>query len=138
MAIKQAVAIFTALAASTPALADEILNPQLAAPTTMLYVSFPLGAATARESAPAYGLALQGLRRYESVRLDTRTLAAFEGALAGFEAKWLLAAGVVAAAGYFALKKDEDRSDNYSGSQNRQQNSPPPPPPACEPDPCKK
>lgn len=138
MGVKQAVAFVAVIATSPAVCADEILHPQLAPPTTMLYVSFPLGATTAKQRAPAYGFALQGRRQYETIRLDTRTLAAFEAALGGIEAKWLLAAGVVAAAGYYAVKKDEDRSDNYSGSQNRQQNNPPPPPPACEPDPCKK
>ena len=119
---------------SAPSIADEINPQQLATPLTMFYVSFPLGGVTAKESAPSYGFALQGKRQFETISVDTRTLSAFEAALAGIEAKWLIVGGVVAAAGVYAVSKDKKRSDNYSGSQNQQQNNPPPPPPC---DPCK-
>lgn len=114
---------------SAPSSADEIINQQITSPMTMFYVSIPLGGVTAKERAPAYGLALQGKRQYETVMIDTRTLHAFEGALAGIEAKWLIAGAVVVGAGAYALNKNKDRSSNYSGSQNNQQNNPPPPPP---------
>jgi hypothetical protein len=113
---------------SAPSNADEIVNPQITTPLTMFYVSIPLGGATARERAPAYGFALQGKRQYETVYVDTRTLNAFEGMLAGIEAKWLIAGAVVVGAGAYAVSKDRKRSDSYSSSQNQQQNNPPPPP----------
>jgi len=112
---------------SAPSIADEIINPQITTPLTMFYVSIPLGGTTAKERAPAYGLALQGKRQYETVYLDTRTLNAFEGVLAGIEAKWLIAGAVVVGAGAYAVSKNKDRSNNYQGSQNQQQNNPPPP-----------
>jgi hypothetical protein len=123
---------------SAPSRADEI-NPQsqITQPLTMFYVRVPLGGTTVRERAPAYGFALQGRRQYETIAVDTRTLNAFEGALAGIEAKWLIAGAVVVGAGAYAISKNNDRSDTYSGSQNRQQSSAPPPPPPCD-DPCKK
>lgn len=119
------------------ALAGDPSSP-LAAPTTLFYVSFPLGATSARERAPVYGLALQGRRAYQTVRVDSRMLSAFEGALAGIELKWLLVGGVAAAAGIYALSKDEQRSQSYSTSQNQQQSNPPPPPSTDCNDPCKK
>jgi hypothetical protein len=138
MGVKQAAVFATALIASAPALADEIINPQTATPLTMFYVSIPLGATTAKERAPAYGFALQGKRQYETIYVDTRTLNAFEGVFAGIEAKWLIAGAVVVGAGAYAASKNRDRSSSYSGSQNNQQNNPPPPPP-CDPnDPCSK
>lgn len=130
-----------ALTASAPSQADDILNSQLASPGTMIFVSIPLGGSTAKERVPSYGFALQGRRQYERVTIDNRMLNAFEAALFGIDAKWLLVGGVVVAAGVYAASKDDKRSDTYSGSQNQQQNSnPPPPPPSgnCPPDPCKK
>jgi len=113
---------------SAPSNADDIINPQTATPMTMFYVSIPLGGHTAKERAPAYGFALQGKRQYETIAVDTRTLSAFEGVLAGIEAKWLIVGGVVAAAGVYAVSKDKGRSSSYSSSQNDQQNNPTPPP----------
>jgi hypothetical protein len=138
-----AVAAFVASAfVSAPSNADEIINQQITTPLTMFYVSIPLGGSSAKERAPAYGFALQGKRQYETLYVDTRTLSAFEGALAGIEAKWLIAGAVVVGAGAYAVSKDRSRSTSYSSSQNQQQqNSPPqqPAPPGCDPnDPCKK
>jgi len=122
---------------SAPSIADDIINPQTTTPMTMFYVSIPLGGHSAKERAPAYGIALQGKRQYETVAIDTRTLSAFEGVLGGIEAKWLIAGAVVVGAGAYAVSKNKDRSSNYSGSQNNQQNNPLPP--GCNPeDPCKK
>jgi hypothetical protein len=124
---------------SAPSNADDIIQPQLNTPTTMFYVSIPLGASTAKERAPSYGLALQGKRQYEMVMLDSRMLNFAEGLLAGIEAKWLIAGVLVAGAGVYAVSQDRKRSDNYSSSQNQQQNNnpPPPPPPVNCTDPCK-
>ena len=127
-------ALFAAAFASAPSNADEIITPQ-AQPMTMFYVRIPLGAASARDGAPAYGLALQGRSQYETVMVDSRMLNFAEGLLAGIEAKWLIAGAVVAAGGVYLVRQDNRRSDNYSASQNQQQNNPPPPPPC---DPCKK
>lgn len=131
-------ALVAAAFASTASNADEIVNPQLATPMTMFYVSIPLGGGTARQQAPTYGLAIQGKRQYETVLIDSRLLNFAEGLLAGVEAKWLIAGAVAVGGGVYLANKDKGRSNNYNGSQNNQQNSPPPPPP-CDPnDPCKK
>ena len=123
-------ALVAAAFVSTPSNADEI-NPQsqITTPLTMFYVSIPLGGATAKERAPAYGFALQGKRQYETVHVDTRTLNAFEGLIAGIEAKWVVAGVVVVGAGAYAASTNNDRSSNYSGSQNKQQTNQPPPDP---------
>lgn len=122
---------------SAPSNADD-LNPQsqITTPLTMFYVSIPLGGLSAKERAPAYGFALQGKRQYETLYVDTRTLNAFEGVLAGVEAKWLIAGAVVVGAGAYAVSKNQSRSNNYSSSQNQQQNSEPPCNTGC-PDPKK-
>jgi hypothetical protein len=55
-------------------------------------------------------------------------LNAFEGVLAGLEAKWLIAGGVAVAGGVYLSRRNDGRSASYSNSQNNQQNNPPPPP----------
>jgi hypothetical protein len=131
-------ALVAAAFVSAPSNADELFNNQQVSPATMFYVSIPLGAVTAKQRTPTYGLALQGKRQYETIQIDSRMLNAFEGAVGGIEIKWLIAGAVVVGAGAYAVSQDKKRSDNYQGSQNQQQNSPPPPP-QCDPnDPCKK
>ena len=142
MGAKQVALFAAALSASAPSFADDIMQQQLTVPTTMLYVSIPLGGHTLKERAPSYGLALQGKRQYETVMIDSRTFNLAEGLLAGIEAKWLIAGGLAVAGGVYLASKDKGRSNNYSSSQNQQQqNQPPqqPAPPGCDPnDPCKK
>ena len=125
-------ALAVALLASAPAGAQEF---QDSIPTTMFYVSVPLGGATLRERMPSYGLAWKGRKQHETVYLDSRTMHHFAGALAGLEAKWLIAGALAVGAGVYVSRKDDDRSDGYNNNQNNQQNSPPPPP--CS-DPCAK
>jgi len=136
MEVRQLTLLAAALIASAPAQADE-LQVQSTVPMTMLYVSVPIGATNAKERALAYGFALQGKRQYETVYLDSRMFSAFEGMLAGIEAKWLIAGGLAVAGGVYMSRKDGGRSDGYSSSQNNQQNNPPPAPPPCT-DPCAK
>ena len=132
MGAKQVVLFAAALSASAPSIADDImLQPQLTVPTTMFYVSIPLGGHTPKERAPSYGLALQGKRQYETVMIDSRTFNLAEGLLAGIEAKWLIAGGLAVAGGVYLSRRNDGRAASYSSSQNNQQNNPPPPPPPC-------
>lgn len=127
MAVRQVTLVAAALIASAPAQAQE---PQVqnTVPTAMLYLSIPIGGTTAKEQTLAYGFAFQGKRQYETVYLDSRMLNAFEGVLAGLEAKWLIAGGVAVAGGVYLSRRNDGRSASYSNSQNNQQNNPPPPP----------
>ena len=133
MGVRQLTLVAAALIASAPAQAEES-QVQNTVPMTMLYVSIPLGATTAKERTLGYGIAFQGKRQYETVHVDSRMLNAFESVLAGIEAKWLIAGGVVVASGVYWSRKDSGRSDN------RQNPNPPPPPSSCpQPsDPCHK
>jgi hypothetical protein len=130
MAVRQFILVAAALIASAPAQADET-QIQATVPMTMLYVSVPIGATAAKERTLAYGLALQGKRQYETVYLDSRMFNAFEGVLAGLEAKWLIAGGLAVAGGVYLSRRNDGRAASYSSSQNNQQNNPPPPPPPC-------
>ena len=59
----------------------------------MFYFSIPLEAVKTKGEAFSAGLAFQGKRQYETVRVDSRMLNNFIGG--GIEAKWIIA-GVVA------------------------------------------
>jgi uncharacterized membrane protein YgcG len=146
--IKQA-ALFAAVAltASAPSQAEDFLNSQFTPPGTMLYISIPLGGSTAKDNVPSYGFALQGKRQYERVMIDSRFLNAFEGGLiAGLEAKWLIAGGLVAAAGVYALSSggggggggNSGSGNSGGGGSSGQSTNPPAPPPCKQTDPCKK
>jgi hypothetical protein len=132
MGAGKAAALAAALLVSAPLGAQEL---QDSIPTTMFYVSIPLGGATVRERMPSYGLAWKGRKQYETVYLDSKMLGF--APLAAIEAKWLIAGGLAVAAGVYVSQKDDGRSDNYGNNQNNQQKSAPPPPPPCN-DPCKK
>jgi uncharacterized membrane protein YgcG len=148
MAVKPVVVfIAAALTASAPSQAEDFLNPQFSSPGTMLFISIPLGGSTAKENVPSYGFALQGRRQYERVMVDNRMFNAFEGMLAGIEAKWLLAGGLVAAAGIYAISTSgggggsggsNSGSGGSGGGSSSGQSSNPPPPPCQQTDPCKK
>ena len=145
-----AVFVAAALTASAPSQAEDFLNPQLTSPGTMVYVSVPLGGSSAKERVPSYGFALQGRRQYERVMVDNRMFSAFEGMLAGIEAKWLVAGGLVAAAGIYAVSTsgggggggsgggNSGSGGSGSGSSSSQSSTPPAPPPCKQTDPCKK
>jgi len=135
MGVRQLTLFAAALIASAPAHSQE---PQIqnTVPATMFYVSIPIGVTTAKERTFTYGLALQGKRQYETVYLDSRTFKAFEGVLAGIEAKWLIAGALAVGGGIYMSRKDDRRQDNYQSSQNQQQqqqNNAPPPPPCTDP-----
>ena len=139
MGARKAAALAVALLVSAPAAAQEF---QDSIPTTMFFVSVPLGGATVKERMLSYGLALKGRKQYETVYVDSRMLNFT--ALGGFEAKWLIAGGLALGAGYLVLKKDGGGSDGGSGgnagsssqgsgSQSGQPSG------GCQPvDPCKK
>lgn len=116
-------------AASSAGHAQDLVQDSV--PTTMFYVSVPLGGGTARERLPSYGLAMKGRKQYEAVLVDSRMFN-FTG-LGGFEAKWLIAGGLAVGAGYFILKKDGGGSGGSgSGGSGSQEQT-------CAPvDPCKK
>lgn len=128
MGVRQVAALAAALAMCTPALASDLgdIGPS---PSTMFYVSIPLDAQSPKEQMPVFGLALQGRRQYETLRLDTRMLGVMP--LGGIEAKWLIVGGVAVAAAVAVGKKDKDREQYYQEQQQQQQQQPEPCPQLC-------
>ena len=114
MGARQVAALVAALFVAAPSFAD----PLDTTPMTKFFVSIPLGANTAKERAPTFGIQMQGRKPYETVTIDSRLVNNFAGPLALIEAKWLIAS-VVAAGGVYAVsRKNEDRSTSYSNQQN--------------------
>jgi hypothetical protein len=110
MGVKQVAALIAALIVSAPSLAD----PLETSPMTKFYVSIPLGASGSKQSAPTFGIQMQGRRPYETITIDSRLVNNFVGPLAAIEAKWLIA-GAIAAGGVYAVsRKNQERSDQYN------------------------
>jgi hypothetical protein len=114
MGAKQLAALIAALFVAAPSFADSLDTT----PMTKFFVSIPLGASTAKERMPTFGIQMQGRKPYETVTIDSRLVNNFAGPLALLEAKWIIA-GTVAAAGVYAVsRKNEDRAAAYSSQQN--------------------
>ena len=108
---------------------------------TQFYVRVPLGAGSAKERVPSFGLVIRGRQDYQVFTLDSRTLDALSkvsydgGLIAGLvEAKWLLVGGVAAAGAVAVAKKGGGGS---SAGPTKQGTPPPPQPDNKKPtDPC--
>ena len=116
------------LAAAPAAALDDLRDT---GPSTMFYLSIPLDARTPKEQAPAFGLQLQGNRRYETVRIDSRMFNLLPAG--GLELKWVLAGGVAVAAAVAASRKDKAQEEQFQQAQQQQaaQQEPCPQVPTC-------
>jgi len=106
-------------AACAASLAAPCLAQELRTPTTMFFMELPLGARTAKELAPNFGLQIQGSRPYEIVRIDRRMLGLFP-ALAGVEATWLVAGAVGVAAAAAIAHKDKGTAQQLDQEKQQQ------------------
>lgn len=111
---KHLAALAAAAAVSSPCAAFDSLTP--ITPGVMFYLSIPLEAVKAKDQTFSAGLAFQGRRDYETVRLDSRMINSFLGG--GIEAKWLI--GGVVAAGAVAAVASKDKSTTASQQQAQQ------------------
>lgn len=118
MGVKRLAALAAAITMCAPALASDFGKPFSASSSTLFYVSIPLDAHSRKEQRPAFGLALQGQRPYESVRIDSRMFRFLP--LGGMEVKWLVVGGVAVAAAVAAGSKDREREQQYQVQQQQQ------------------
>jgi cytochrome c-type biogenesis protein CcmH/NrfG len=120
MLIKHLAAAASAIVIATPCAAFD--SPSQQSQGVTYYVAIPLDARQVKEQSLYSGLAIQGKRPYETVRVDsrmfndTRTVNFFG---TGIEAKWIVA-GVVAA-GAVAAVASKDKSTTQSYQQQQQQ-----------------
>jgi cytochrome c-type biogenesis protein CcmH/NrfG len=109
-----------AILVATPCAAFD--NPTQQSQAVTFYVAIPLDARQVKDQSLYSGLAIQGKRPHETVRVDsrmfndTRTINFFG---TGIEAKWIVA-GVVAA-GAVAAVGSKDKSTSQSYQQQQQQ-----------------
>lgn len=106
-------------AACAASLAAPCLAQEVRAPTTMFFVEVPLGARTAKDMKPNFGLELQGTRPYEAVRIDRRTFS-FLPALAGIEGTWIVAGAVGVAAVAAIAHKDKATTQQLNEDKQQQ------------------
>lgn len=117
-----AILLFSLLAVLPAAAAD----PMHGGPAAVLYfVEIPLTGVTRAERQPVFGLAIQGRRASERIRVDSR-LARLIGTEA-IDAKWLLVGGVAAGVALLAAQSASS-STSRSGTEERPPASCPKPP----------
>lgn len=116
MGVKSLAVIAAACAAAGAALPSQA--QELRAPMTTFFMEIPLGARSAKEQAPNFGLQLQGSRAYQSLRIDQKMFRLLP-AIAGVEATWIIAGAVgVAAVASIAHK---DKATSHQLEQQKQQ-----------------
>ena len=114
---RQQLAAFAMLACvAAPSAAFDTLGQPASGVT--FYFSIPLDRRDAKEEALSAGLAIQGSRPYETVRIDSRLINQFIGG--GIEAKWIIAGVVAAGAAVAVGGRDKSTSESYQQQQQQQ------------------
>ena len=110
-----------AVTAAATLFAAEALPQELVVPMTKFFVTLPLDARTAKEQMPNFGLQFQGSRPYQSVQVDYQTFKVLPAALAGIEAKYVVAGAVALGAILAVSRKDKKTSESFQQQQAEQQ-----------------
>ena len=122
MAWKHIAALAALIFISLPAAAFDD-GPTGKAPGVTFFVAIPLDARDAKEQSLYSGLAIQGRRPYESVRVDSRMFnddrtVNFFGTAIGV--KWIIAGAVAAGAVAAVASKDKSTANNNQQAQQQQ------------------
>jgi cytochrome c-type biogenesis protein CcmH/NrfG len=122
MAWKHIAALAALILVSLPAAAFND-GPSQQAPGVTFFVAIPLDAREAKEQSLYSGLAIQGKRPYETVRVDSRMFNDdrtfnFFGTAIGV--KWIVAGAVAAGAVAAVASKDKSTAKNNQQSQQQQ------------------
>ena len=119
MGIKHVAASVAAAAAAL--IAAEASAQELVAPMTKFFIAIPLDARGAKEQMPNFGLQFQGLRPYQSVQVDYKTLRLVPAAIAGaIEAKYIVAGAIALGAAVAVTHKDKGTSQTMQQQQEQQ------------------
>ena len=113
--VAASVAAGAAMLFAAPAFTQEIR-----APMTSFYVSIPLDGATRKQQEWNFGLQFQGLKPYQAVKVDYQTFKFLEAAMAGMEAKYIIAGAVAIGAAVVISKQDKGKSESFQASQAQQ------------------
>src|SRR2546430_4794149 len=96
-----------AAAAAATLIAAPAVSQELRAPMTTFFVAIPLDASTHKEFTPNYGLQFQGMKPYQSVKVDYQTFKFVPAAIAAMEVKYIVAGAVAIGAAAAVAKKDK-------------------------------
>jgi hypothetical protein len=115
MGIKH-IAVSAAAAAAT-LIAAPAFSQELRAPMTSFFVAIPLDASTHKEQAMNFGLQFQGMKPYQSVKVDYQTFKFLPGALAAMEVKYIVAGAVAVGAAVAVAHKDKKTTSSFAQQQ---------------------
>ena len=115
MVIKH-LAVSAAVAAAT-LIAAPAFSQELRAPMTTFFVAIPLDASTHKEQTPNFGLQFQGMKPYQSVKVDYQTFKFLPAAIAAMEVKYIVAGAVAVGAAVAVAKKDKQTSQSFAQQQ---------------------
>jgi len=115
MGIKH-IAVSAAAAAAT-LIAAPAFSQELRAPMTTFFVAIPLDASTHKEQTPNFGLQFQGMKPYQSVKVDYQTFKFLPAAIAAMEVKYVVAGAVAVGAAVAVAKKDKQTSQSCAQQQ---------------------
>jgi hypothetical protein len=115
MGIKH-IAVSAAAAAATLITAPAF-SQELRAPMTTFFVAIPLDASSRKEQAMNFGLQFQGMRPYQSVKVDYQTFKFLPGALAAMEVKYIVAGAVAVGAAVAVAHKDKKTTSSFAQQQ---------------------
>jgi len=106
-----------AAAAAATLIAAPAFSQELRAPMTTFFVAIPLDASTHKEQTPNFGLQFQGMKPYQSVKVDYQTFKFLPAAIAAMEVKYIVAGAVAIGAAAAVAKKDKQTSQSFAQQQ---------------------
>ena len=107
----------SAAAAAATLIAAPAFSQELRAPMTTFFVAIPLDASSHKEQTPNFGLQFQGMKPYQSVKVDYQTFKFLPAALAAMEVKYIVAGAVAVGAAVAVAKKDKSTSQSFAQQQ---------------------
>ena len=115
MGIKHVAA--SAAAAAATLIAAPAFSQELRAPMTTFFVAIPLDASSHKEQAMNFGLQFQGMRPYQSVKVDYQTFKFLPAAVAAMEVKYIVAGAVAVGAAVAVAHKDKKTTSSFAQQQ---------------------
>ena len=112
-----------AAAAAATLIAAPAFSQELRAPMTTFFVAIPLDASSHKEFTPNFGLQFQGMKPYQTVKVDYQTFKFLPGALAAMEVKYIVAGVVAVGAAAAVAHKDKKTSQSFQSQQQAQKDA---------------
>ena len=113
----------SAAAAAATLIAAPAFSQEFRAPMTTIFVAIPLDAKSAREQTPNFGLQFQGMKPYQSVKVDYQTFKFLPAAIAAMEVKYIVAGAIAVGAAAAVAHKDKGTSQSFQQQQQAQKDA---------------